>query len=197
MNPGTHLRDVITLFVCLLSAEITLEQFFNYKFNYKLSKVPLTYWEFVSHWLEDVKTKDNCLILFYETLCENYDAVAEQIRSFLGTTLTTAEKEKVKHLSSFEYMKANESKFDLHGLRHKIHELAGMHDYYIEKSETPSFLNLGAKRDSKTHIPAELLQVMSDEWHTHITSKFGYKSYDELRHALGHNETPSSANQLA
>lgn len=165
--------------------EVTIEQFFEYKFNYKSTRMPLTYWDFVATWVEDCKNEEHCLFIFYEDLCENFDKVCQKLLEFLGTTLTPSQTERVKYLSSFDYMKANESKFDLHGLREKIAELAATEDYYLEKSTTPSFLNLGAKRNAKNEIPQRLLDIMAKEWQENITEKFGYKDYEEMRRALG------------
>ena len=248
-----------------------MEQFFQYKFNYNQTLVPLTYWQFLQHWLQHIHSmpstssssvadseqkpaqenhnsntvlsnieqknqneedndakqivprgdgkvngtsfatctsdamlqrdseadhlttadlsskmlqRSNCLVVFYEDLCEDFETVAEHMRSFLGTPLSQTEKERVRQLSSFEYMKQNESKFDLHGLRNRIAELADDNDYYLEKTETPSFLNQGAKRKGVDEIPRSLLDTMEEEWNKHITSQFGYRDYQHMRESL-------------
>ena len=136
--------------ICL--GAISIEDFFDYKFNYKKHKVPLTYWEFLSTWLDDSKLIENCLFVFYEDMCSNFDATLERIIQFMGTALTPNERERVKYLSSFQYMKQNETKFDLHGLRQKIRDLADLEDYEMEETETPAFLNQGMLINNLFHL---------------------------------------------
>lgn len=166
------------------SGAISIEDFFDYKFNYKKHKVPLTYWEFLSTWLDDYKLLENCLFVFYEDMCSNFDATLERIRQFMGTTLTASERERVKYLSSFQYMKQNETKFDLHGLRQKIRDLADLEEYEMEETETPAFLNQGANRKGKQEIPDHIQEVMRTEWHDCVATKYGFESYEDFREKL-------------
>lgn len=90
------------------SPDITFNENFNNYF--KDEKAKLNWFSFTKEWLEN-KNKFQILYVSYEDLKTNFDTTIHKIAAYLNVTLTEEISQRIKFHSSFEYMKAHETKF--------------------------------------------------------------------------------------
>ena len=148
------------------------------------AKYPVPWWNFIESWLTNQK-KVNSIIIFYEDLIKNFSYELDRIAAFLEVSLTEAEKERVTYLSSFEYMKANNHKFDLHTLRESMQKnLENIIGYRPPRTQIPLFVSKGGGRKGKEELSETVKAEMRKKWEDIIEAKFHYKNYEEMVQSL-------------
>ena len=79
------------------------------------------YLKYLDSWLgQKLEITQKALYICYENLVKKFDANLQKVEKFLGESLSKDEKSKIKEMTSFEYMKTNGCKFDIHRMREKL-----------------------------------------------------------------------------
>lgn len=164
--------------------EITLDNFYNERIAHPDSKYPVPWWTFVESWLRCHK-KVNSIIVFYQDLINDFSSQMQRISSFLGVSLTEEEKYRVKYLSSFDYMRANNVKFDLRNLSLNLQNVLSENEGpQNPRQDIPIFVSKGAKRNGREELNESVKNDMKRKWEEIIEAKFGFKSYEEMMYNI-------------
>jgi hypothetical protein len=67
----------------------------------------------VADWWDWAETRGNVLFIHFEEMKSDFDGVRNRVASFLGVSLTAAERQLVTDTCSFQYMQAHEEWFDM------------------------------------------------------------------------------------
>ena len=145
---------------------------------------PVAWWNFLESWLINHK-QVNSIIVCYEDLVRDFSSQLERIAAFLEVSLSDAEKSRVTHLSSFEYMKANNHKFDLHTLRETMQKnIDDIIGYLSPRTQIPPFISKGSGRKGKEELSETVKADTRKKWEDIIEAKFNYKNYEEMIQSL-------------
>jgi hypothetical protein len=127
--------------------DLTFDKNFS---QYYIEDDELNWFQFTSEWLQN-KNNFNILYLSYEQLKNDFDRALRKIAAFLDVELTDDVKQRVKAHASFEYMKANESKF-------------GEIPTENEKLVYNQFIRSGKTGEGKTYLKEEQTKLFDEQY---------------------------------
>lgn len=136
------------------------------------------YWYHLISWWEQRQNQD-VLLLCYEDMQANPSGTIQMIARFMGIKLDDSLLDLVLRQSSREFMLAHQHQFDEHLLQKIGGKRAGLPPP-IDSSKVTS----GTPDDSQYKLSSEIKRELDEIWQEQVQSKFGFKDYEELRHAL-------------
>ena len=156
---------------------ISLESFFHWRYpREKLAEQG--YWYHLASWWEQRHNED-VLLLCYEDTKADLPGTVRRLTHFLGIEPGTKLVDTVVHQSSRDFMLAHRHQFDERPLRRRLEE-RGVIPFNVEASKvTP-----GASGAARYTLSPELREELETIWQEHLTPKFGFEHYEELRQAL-------------
>ncbi len=83
---------------------ISIGDFYKYRFRGAMERDSFDYFDWVTSWFSNLESIKSVTV-FYEDLMASFDDNFDKIRSFLGESVTSEERERIKYLASFEYMR--------------------------------------------------------------------------------------------
>jgi hypothetical protein len=103
----------------------------------------------------------------------------QKIADFMGITLDDELLDIVVRQSSREFMLAHSHKYDSHHIVEIGGKRAGLPPAIDTNKVTP-----GTPNNPRYQLSTEIKQELDEIWREQIQPKYGFKNYEELRHAL-------------
>lgn len=138
--------------------DLTFEK--NFENHFTDPEKNLNYFKYNSDWFEN-KNRFNILYISYESLKNDFDNTLERIAQFLNIKLTDEIIERAKKYSSFEYMKANETKFG---------EIAPKKELVFNE-----FIRKGEIGEGKKYLSDEMLKIYDENFDKYLSKFFKKK----------------------
>ena len=137
--------DVLRSYYHLYKSHLNFQGEFDEFFELFLQgKLQYRSWFKFTHAWRKYKNDPNVLYLHYEELIRDFPSVISKLERFLSIQLTTKHKDNLTAMSSFQFMKTIEEKFD------PIYEFATS-----KKSLSGQFIRKGRSGDGKLHLTAK------------------------------------------
>ena len=158
--------------------EITLDEFvldFFLAFGKPQSEMDRpSYFEHLVSWWGH-RNDPNVLFLFYEEMKEDLETAVKAIALFMGIH----DQERIRNairMSTFEFMKANESKFNENLLAFYRNRACG-----IPEGICNTKVATGSVDKALRILPEHVKEAVQKQWQEIVTKETGYENYDELR----------------
>ncbi|XP_028405216.1 estrogen sulfotransferase-like [Dendronephthya gigantea] len=158
--------------------EITLEQFIlNFFLVLGKPQSEMEYASYFEHFISWWKHRNdpNVLFLFYEEMKEDLETAVKAIALFMGIH----DQERIQNavrMSTFEFMKANENKFNENLLAFYRNKACG-----IPEGICNTKVATGSVDEALKVLPQNVQEAIQKKWQEIITKETGYESYDKLR----------------
>lgn len=131
---------------------------------------------FLSWW--EHRNDENVLWLFFEELTESLSERVKRIAEFMGLHCSQQLLEKVTEMSTFEYMKHHDDKFDEKISKRTRNAACGLpRDAGLSSKKVRS----GGVGEGTLELSSSLKAAIRHRWHSVATEATGFPSYDELR----------------
>ena len=143
----------------------------------KLKDEPTSYFAHLLSWWEH-RNDPNVLFLFYEDMKDDLESVVRMVAEFIGIK----DEEKIKkavEMSSFKFMKENDSKFAdkrLHRMRNKI--------VGVPEDTMSSKFGAGSATKGREVMDEETREMIQEKWREVVGKEIGFQDYNELREAF-------------
>ena len=132
------------------------------------------HWHHTASWWEQRDNPD-VLLLCYEDMKADLLGTVHKVATFMGIDLDDELFEIVVRQSTREFMLQHKRQFDFHQMRAKVHDRTGYPMGQVE-TVTPG---------SGLQLPPDIVAEMTAAWKDKIEAKYGFRTYDELRAAVG------------
>jgi Sulfotransferase domain len=133
---------------------------------------------FLSWW--EHRSDQNVLWLFFEELKESLSECVKRIADFMDLHCSQQLLEKVTEMSTFEYMKQYDDKFDEKISKRTRNAACGLPpDAGLSSKKVRS----GGVGEGALELSSRLKAAIRDRWNSVITEATGFSSYDECRQA--------------
>ena len=132
--------------------DLTFEK--NFEDHFADPEKNLNYFKYNSDWFEN-KNGFNILYISYESLKKDFDNTIKRIAQFINIQLTDEIIERTKKHSSFEYMKANETKFG---------EIAPKIELVFNE-----FIRKGEIGEGEKYLSEEMLKIYNENFDKYLS----------------------------
>lgn len=127
----------------------------------------------------------NVHVLVYDEMKKDLDAMLPDLAGFLGLEASIANKDArsiILKMSSFQFMKDNEERFDDHHMGPRIATIMKKKGgpASVPPSRTSSKVGLQVGKDINTTINEETRALIQSMWEKNVTPFTGHKSYNDL-----------------
>ncbi|XP_046862598.1 sulfotransferase ssu-1-like [Xenia sp. Carnegie-2017] len=155
--------------------EMTIETFISDIYIKKI-KVMRDYFKHLCSWWPK-RNDSNILMLTYEDMLNDLESAIRSIAAFMNITNEATIKTTVK-MSSFDFMKANQEKFDTNLFVRNLQKLGYQGTNAINRVVT------GSATKWREMMSEQAKQSIQNMWNESVTSTIGFKNYEDFRNAL-------------
>jgi len=146
--------------------------------EYLARTAPRSYWHHLASWWPQ-RVRPDVLLLCFEDMKADLQRSVAQIAAFMGIALDRELENIVMEQSSIEFMRRHGSQFDDHLVREARDGACG-----IPEGAGTSKVRAGRVGDYAHELSDQTIQGLDYVWHRDIESRFGLRSYAELRRQI-------------
>jgi hypothetical protein len=136
-----------------------------------------SYFVHLLSWCEH-RNDSNVLFLFFEDMKDDLESAVRMVAAFMGIQDEERIKKAVK-MSSFEFMKGNESKFSEVRLTRYRNKSCGIPNYVV-----PSKVATGSTTKGRELMDDKTKEIIQAKWLEVVGKQTGFQDYNELRSAF-------------
>jgi hypothetical protein len=155
---------------------ITMEAFATGE--YLARTPPRSYWHHLASWWPQ-RVRPDVLLLCFEDMKADLQRSVGQIAQFMGIALDRELEDIVMEQSSIEFMRRHGTQFDDHLVREARDGACG-----VPGGARTSKLRAGRVGDHTRELSAATIRELDYIWHRDIETRFGFKSYAQLRREI-------------
>jgi hypothetical protein len=155
---------------------ITMEEFAAGE--YLARSAPRSYWHHLASWWPQ-KVRPDVLLLCFEDMKVDLHRSVGQIAEFMDIALDRELEDIVMEQSSIEFMRRHGTQFDDHLVREARDGACG-----VPGGARTSKLRAGRVGDHTRELSAATIRELDYIWHRDIETRFGFKSYAQLRREI-------------
>lgn len=135
------------------------------------------YWNHLQSWWA-VKDEPNVMLLCYEDMKQDLEAVVKRVAIFMGVEDEDAI-ELATRQAGFEFMNSHNTQFDDHIICEKRNQACGLPAW-----ATTSKVKSGNSGGAAKQLSEDTLTLLAEAWKNTVEQSLGFKDYAELRQAL-------------